>query len=253
MVVQGNFSLQLVNTKTMEPFREHSDYTGKTFVRMEPNVDFFVRLSRTNKADNGDTPISYQTFVSNTTAGVNHSNGFKRRWNPNHHGGRPNLDVYRFERTAPVSTYHQSSVLMEHVTVQVFEEKIQEASAPTSKKRKRDHRHSAPTRSKLLETLTVYCCVHANTTLGSSAEENLLASMPSPSLPLWKSLGFYNQKSSVSSLLAQGRGMKRKKLSMDLSHQGSYNSLDQNTTPDKGADFLVPSTITPLKPRPLVI
>ena len=131
MVSQGNFSLRLINASTMEPLKEHSSSTGKTYVTLTSNVDFLVQLEASQAIEKNQS-IFYQTFVSNAATTTRHN--FKRRQNLN---STAKPSIYRFDRS---STQAYESVAMEKVTVRVFE-----ATANGGR------RH--------LETLTMHCCV----------------------------------------------------------------------------------------------
>lgn len=133
MVNQGNFSLRLINASTMEPLKEHSSSTGKTYVTLSSSVDFFVQVEDL-RGDDNERAIFYQTSVSNSATTSRHN--FKRRQPLNE---TTKHDVYRFDRsTAATASYE--SVVMEKVTVRVFE-----ATADNGRKH--------------LETITLQCCV----------------------------------------------------------------------------------------------
>lgn len=152
MVLRGSFSLQLINAKTMQPFQEHFDYTGKAFVRMGANVDFFLRLRQKSGGESGnDACWVYQTFVSNNRGNGAPMHTFKRRLNPNNEiSGSPDMNIYRFERTA--QSLSHDHVAMEHVTVRIYEI----TSSASRKKRKRPECNSP---GKLMQTITISCCV----------------------------------------------------------------------------------------------
>ena len=44
MVVAGNFSAQLVNAETNEPFREHVGKKGEVYAEIEPDCEYFIRI-----------------------------------------------------------------------------------------------------------------------------------------------------------------------------------------------------------------
>ena len=127
MVIQGNFSLRLINAGTMKPLPEHSSSTGKTFVTLASNVDFLVELEP--QVPYNDRSIFYQTTVSNSTT----SSHFKRRQTLS----EKKPSIFRFDKASKQS---YDSVVKEKVTVRVFE------VTPDNGK-------------KLLETIMMHCCV----------------------------------------------------------------------------------------------
>ena len=155
MVVQGNFSLELINANTMEAFPEHSSSMGKTFVTVSPNVDFMVRLTAQGVPD--ERPIFYQTLVS---ANGRPRHNFKRRlldadsfqFSSNSSNSKDQRNIFRFDRTK-TSTYE--SVVMEKVTVRIYEGS--NTSAANTNKEEEPTRQQQ--RRKLLETITIHCCV----------------------------------------------------------------------------------------------
>lgn len=44
MVIQGSFSVQLVEAATKETFKEHTYPGGKTFAEVEPEIDYFIAI-----------------------------------------------------------------------------------------------------------------------------------------------------------------------------------------------------------------
>ena len=130
MVVQGNFSLRLINASTMKPLHEHSSSTGKTFVTLASNMDFLVELEAV-PGFNNKRSIFYQTTVSNSA-----TTGYKRRQRLDSVKEKPS--IFRFDKS---STELYDSVAKEKVTVRVFE--------VTDNKNGKKH----------LETITMHCCV----------------------------------------------------------------------------------------------
>lgn len=52
MVTQGKFTVQIINAETDEPFKEHVSTTDfKTYVEVEPEVEYYIRVSGTNGID----------------------------------------------------------------------------------------------------------------------------------------------------------------------------------------------------------
>ena len=47
MVVKGPFEVSLVRADTKEPFQEHENECGETYVEVEPDMDYFVRVKST--------------------------------------------------------------------------------------------------------------------------------------------------------------------------------------------------------------
>ena len=202
MVVQGNFSLELINANTMKAFPEHSSANGKTFVTMLPNVDFLVRLSSAAAAHDVQEPhddrhIVYQTVVSNSSGGSNNTkttrrHSSKRRFVTSGYKKHSDYPVFRFDRPA---TKSYPSVVVEKVTVRIYEitaaatsHSNDPATTTSSCPTKQQH---APKR-KLLETITIRCSV-LPPVLSISDTENLLgwvsAAPPVPFNPLLSSGG----------------------------------------------------------------
>ncbi|CAB9500344.1 expressed unknown protein [Seminavis robusta] len=168
MVVQGSFSLRLINAANMKQIPEHSSSTGKVFVTMKPNEDFFVQLEVNGNSALQDRNIVYQTFVSN-----NHSSNderkprssFKRRLtttNQQDHERR----MFRFEN--PTKGHpHASSGVMEKVTVRVYE---QQSSIPSQA--------GTAKRRLLVETITIHCLVLPSSSSKTGLAADVVSRIP---------------------------------------------------------------------------
>ncbi|CAB9506088.1 expressed unknown protein [Seminavis robusta] len=55
MVVVDNFSFQLVNAETKEPFKEHTGADGKVYAEVEPDIDYFMQI----KVSSSDSSTEY--------------------------------------------------------------------------------------------------------------------------------------------------------------------------------------------------
>jgi hypothetical protein len=51
MVVKGPFEVSLVRADTKEPFQEHENERGETYVEVEPDMDYFIRVKHTYPGD----------------------------------------------------------------------------------------------------------------------------------------------------------------------------------------------------------
>jgi hypothetical protein len=142
MVVQGSFSVKLINAATMKPFAEHYSSIGNSFVTMNPHGGFFVQLEAHGSLAN-DPAIFYKTFASSnsctSTIAGRPKNNFKRTG----HGDTERI-VFRFETTAQP----YESMAREKVTVRIYER----LSTPPTKS-------AATAKMRLLESVTIHCLV----------------------------------------------------------------------------------------------
>jgi hypothetical protein len=58
MVVQGDFTILLVNADSKEPFKEHTK-NGKVYVEAEPGAEYFISVQRTGNATAEDRVLAY--------------------------------------------------------------------------------------------------------------------------------------------------------------------------------------------------
>jgi hypothetical protein len=105
MVKRGGFTLEIINAETNEPFKEHTcPTTGKTYVEVEPDAEYFMQLSHDRNAMligrcaiDGEN-LGYQ--ISLFAKGP-HKGGLWRQV-----GGKTTMTALKFSKT---SSLHQNS------------------------------------------------------------------------------------------------------------------------------------------------
>jgi hypothetical protein len=151
MVVQGSFSVKLINASTMMPYADHASSTGKVFVSMKPHDDFFVHLEQVhgNLLVVDERVIFYKTFVSSNSCKSTNTGSRKNNFKRTSRGGDTERNVFRFETT---TTQPYESMAREKVTVRIYERLSsshcnKKGSVVMSKRR------------RLLESVTIHCLV----------------------------------------------------------------------------------------------
>ena len=142
MVIQGSFSVRLINAATMKPFAEHTSSTGKVCVTMKPGEGFFVHME-VSGSNVDESAIVYKTLVKSDNRCMSTGQGWHtfKRASP----GDTDRHVFRFETAAKP----YQSITRAKVTVCIYEQSSlhrQKGAAMMSKRR-------------LLDTVTIHCLV----------------------------------------------------------------------------------------------
>jgi len=58
MVKQGDFTVELVNATTKQPFKEHTSSNGETYVEVEPGVEYFIHVD-----NQSDESVKWDVYV----------------------------------------------------------------------------------------------------------------------------------------------------------------------------------------------
>jgi hypothetical protein len=97
MVTQGKFSVQIINAETNVKFQEHVDPMDmKTYVEVEPDVEYYIEVSGTNSMDALVTAEVDKVSVGYCTQLPAHSQGPKRIGCRNAKG---DIAAFRFRKT----------------------------------------------------------------------------------------------------------------------------------------------------------
>jgi len=64
MVKKGHFTVELVNAITKEPFKEHTDCNGQTYVEVEPEAEYFIHV-----CNDSDIKVDWKFYVDEQDLG----------------------------------------------------------------------------------------------------------------------------------------------------------------------------------------